>query len=106
VRIIAALAAVGSPPRATRDASSNSPWLRDLGERLPPSALREKGIALLSVSRNGDAVPAGVEIVTSDRASAPLIGGRPVLLLEHADGDWAAFDRKQGHGDGEGHDEP
>jgi hypothetical protein len=104
--IIGALAAVGLT--AEGNAGRFLEWtggLRDLGDRLPAGTLRGKGIALLSVARNGDPVPADVEIFTDDRVRPRLIGGRPVLFLEKTEAGWACFDRKQCHDDGHGGDE-
>jgi len=104
--IIGALAAVGLTAEGNAGRFLElAGGLRDLGERLPASALRQKGIALLSVSRNGDPVPADVEVITYDRVRPRLIGGRPVLLLERTEDGWCCFDRKQCHGDGEGQEE-
>ena len=104
--IIGALAAVGLTAEGNAGRFLElAGGLRDLGERLPASTLRQKGIALLSVSRNGDPVPADVEVITYDRVRPRLIGGRPVLLLERTEDGWCCFDRKQCHGDGEGQEE-
>lgn len=99
--IIGALAAVGLTAEGNAGRFLElAGGLRDLGERLSARALRQKGIALLSVARNGDAVPEDVEILTYDRVRPRLIGGRPVLLLEHTDEGWICFDRKPCHGHG------
>lgn len=104
--IIGALAAVGLTAEGNAGRFLEfAGGLRDLGERLPAGALRDKGIALLSVSRNGDPVPADVEILTYDRVRPRLIGGRPVLLLERTEEGWCCFDRKQCDGDGEGQED-
>jgi hypothetical protein len=104
--IIGALAAVGLTAEGNAGRFLElAGGLRDLGERLPAAALRQKGIALLCVSRNGDPVPADVEILTFDRVRPRLIGGRPVLLLEPSEEGWRCFDRKQCHDDGEGQEE-
>jgi hypothetical protein len=104
--IIGALAAVGLTAEGNAGRFLElAGGLRDLGERLPASVLRQKGIALLSVSRNGDPVPADVEILTYHRVRPRLIGGRPVLLLEPTEEGWCCFDRKMAHADGEGRDE-
>jgi hypothetical protein len=103
--IIGALAAVGLTAEGNAGRFLElAGGLRDLGERLLASALRQKGIALLSVSRNGDPVPADVEVITFDRARPRLIGGRPVLLLERTEAGWCCFDRKECH-DGEAQEE-
>ena len=94
--IIGALAAVGLTAEGNAGRFLElAGGLRDLGERLPASALRAKGIALLSVSRNGDAVPADVEIHTWDRVRPRLVGGRPVLLVEPSEEGWRCVDRKR-----------
>jgi hypothetical protein len=99
--IIGALAAVGLTAEGNAGRFLElAGGLRDLGERLPASALRSKGIALLAVARNGDPVPANVEILTGDRVRPRLIGGRPVLFLERTAAGWTCFDRKQCHEDG------
>jgi hypothetical protein len=104
--IIGALAAVGLTAEGNAGRFLElAGGLRDLGERLPASVLRQMGIALLSVSRNGEPVPADVEILTYDRVRPRLIGGRPVLLLEPTEAGWCCFDRKMAHADGEGQDE-
>ena len=104
--IIGALAAVGLTAEGNAGRFLEfAGGLRDLGERLAASALRQKGIALLSVSRNGDPVPADAEILTYDRVRPRLIGGRPVLFLERTDAGWCCFDRKKCHGEGEGQEE-
>ena len=104
--IIGALAAVGLTAEGNAGRFLElAGGLRELGEHLPARALRQKGIALLSVSRNGDPVPEDVEILTYDRVRPRLIGGRPVLLLERTAEGWSCFDRKQHHGDGEGQEE-
>jgi hypothetical protein len=100
--IIGALAAVGLTAEGNAGRFLElAGGLRDLGERLPARALRQKGIALLSMSPNGDAVPDDVEILTFDRVRPRLIGGRPVLLLEHTREGWVCFDRKKCHNDGQ-----
>jgi hypothetical protein len=104
--IIGALAAVGLTAEGNAGRFLElAGGLRDLGERLPARTLRQKGIALLSVSRNGDPVPGDVEIRTYDRVRPRLIGGRPVLLLEPTEEGWSCFDRTKCHGDGEGQEE-
>jgi hypothetical protein len=104
--IIGALAAVGLTAEGNAGRFLElAGGLRDLGERLPAHLLRQKGIALLSVSRNGDPVPANAEIRTYDRVRPRLIGGRPVLLLERTEEGWCCFDRTQGPGHGEGQEE-
>jgi hypothetical protein len=104
--IIGALAAVGLTAEGNAGRFLElAGGLRDLGERLPAAALRQKGIALLCVSRNGDPVPADVEVITYDRVRPRLIGGRPVLLLERTEDGWCCFDRKQCQDHGEGQEE-
>jgi len=104
--IIGALAAVGLTAEGNAGRFLEiAGGLRDLGDRLPASALREKGMALLSVSHNGDPVPADVEILTYDRVRPRLIGGRPVLFLEPTEAGWCCFDRKQCQAEGEGGEE-
>jgi len=78
--------------------------LRALGERVPASALRQRGITLLSMSRNGEVVPSDALILAGDWLRPRLIAGKPVLLVEPADGSWRCFDRKQQHPD-DGHTE-
>jgi hypothetical protein len=105
--IIGALAAVGLTAEGHAGRFLElAGGLRDLGERVPASVLRHMGIALLSVSRNGDPVPADVEILTADRVRPRLIGGRPVLLLERTPAGWCCFDRTKCHGESEGGEEP
>ncbi len=100
--IIGALAAVGLTAEGNAGRFLElAGGLRGLDERLPARVLRQKGIALLSMSRNGDAVPDDVEIHTFDRVRPRLIGGRPVLLLEPAPEGWVCFDRKQPHDNGQ-----
>jgi hypothetical protein len=103
--IIGALAAVGLTAEGNAGRFLElAGGLRDLGERLPARALRQKGIALLSISPNGDAVPDDVEIRTFNRVRPRLIGGRPVLLLQPTLEGWACFDRQKVHDDGpDGH---
>jgi len=104
--IIGALAAVGLTAEGNAGRFLElAGGLRELGERLTASALRQKGIALLSVSRNSDPVPAEVEILTDDRVRPRLIGGRPVLLVERTEEGWRCFDRKKCHEHGEGSEE-
>ncbi len=99
--IIGALAAVGLTAEGNAGRFLElAGGLRHLDERVPARALRQKGIALLSLSPNGDAVSDDIEIRTFDRVRPRLIGGRPVLLLEHTPEGWVCFDRKTcpGHG--------
>ncbi len=99
--IIGALAAVGLTAEGNAGRFLElAGGLRDLGDRVPARALRQKGMALLSVSPNGDAVPDDIEIRTFDRVRPRLIGGRAVLLLEHTPEGWVCFDRRKGHGPG------
>jgi hypothetical protein len=101
--IIGALAAVGLTAEGNAGRFLElAGGLRDLGDCVAARALRAKGIALLSVARNGDPVPAVVEIRTDDRVRPRLIGGRPVLFLERTDDGWRCFDRKQCHDPGDG----
>lgn len=76
--------------------------LRAFGERVPATTLRQRGISLLSVSRNGEVVPAEAVIDTGDWVRPRLITGRPVLLLEQTVDGWRCFDRKTKHEDGAG----
>jgi len=103
--IIGALAAVGLTAEGNAGRFLElAGGLRGLGELMPAAALRAKGIALLSMSRNGEPVPANVEIRTWDRVRPRLIGGRPVLFLEPTEQGWCCFDRRT-HKDGEGGEE-
>ncbi len=99
--IIGALAALGLT--AEGNAGRFLEWsggLRDFGESAPAECLRQRGIGLLSVSRNGEVVPTNAVIETGDWVRPRLIGGRPMLLVEACDGGWRCFDRKQKHSDG------
>jgi hypothetical protein len=104
--IIGALAAVGLTAEGNAGRFLElAGGLRGLGQCVPARALREKGMALLSVSHNAEPVPADVEIHTRDRVRPRLIGGRPVLFLEFTEEGWCCSDRKQHHEDGTGGDE-
>jgi hypothetical protein len=104
--IIGALAAVGLTAEGNAGRFLElAGGVRDLGERVRAHTLRSKGIALLSVSRNGDPVPGNAEILTGDRVRPRLIGGRPVLFLERTPARWICFDRQRCHTDGDGGEE-
>jgi len=94
--IIGALAAVGLTAEGNAGRFLEfSGGLRGLGESVPAGVLMRRGIRLLSVSRNGEAVPAEAVIATGDWVRPRLIAGRPVLLVEPAEGGWRCFDRKK-----------
>jgi pimeloyl-ACP methyl ester carboxylesterase len=94
--VIGALAAVGLTYEGNAGRFLDfSGGLRGLGERVRAGALMRRGIRLMSVSRNGEAVPAEVFIATGDWVRPRLIAGRPVLLVEQAEGGWRCFDRKK-----------
>ena len=98
--IIGALAAVG----LTADGNGGrflevAGGVRDFGEFVTAGALRGRGISVLSMSRNGEVVPADAMIATGDRVRPRMIGGRPVLLVEPNDSGWRCFDRKDPHTD-------
>jgi hypothetical protein len=98
--VIGALAAVG----LTADGNGGrflelSGGLRDLGERVTARLLRERGITLLSISRNGEVVPTDAMITTGDWLRPRLVGGRPVLFVEQTEEGWCCFDRKKRHAD-------
>jgi hypothetical protein len=56
--------------------------------------LRERGITLVSVSRNGELVPLNAEIETDEWVRPRLLGGQPVLLVEPTAEGWRCFDRR------------
>jgi hypothetical protein len=96
--VIGALAAVG----LTADGNAGrflelGGNLRDFPETVGAADLRRRGITLICVSRNGEAVPADAVIHTGEWLRPRLIGRRPVLFLENTDGNWRCFDRKQKH---------
>ncbi|MBP1684328.1 MAG: conserved hypothetical cytosolic protein [Deltaproteobacteria bacterium] len=96
--VIGALAAVGLTAEGNAGRFLElAGGLRGFGEEAPASALRQRGISLLSVSRNGEVVPAEALIATGDWVRPRLIGGRPVLLVEQAGDGWCCFDRKAQH---------
>ncbi len=94
--VIGALAAVGltAEGNAGRFLELDG-GLRGLGEHVPARLLMRRGIRLLSVSRDGEAVPGGVMIATGDWVRPRLIAGRPVLLVEQTEAGWRCFDRKK-----------
>jgi hypothetical protein len=68
--------------------------LRRFGEHVEARVLMRMGIRLLSVSRNGEAVPAQAAIATGGWVRPRLIAGRAVLLVEQTPEGWRCFDRK------------
>jgi hypothetical protein len=101
--IIGALAAVGLT--AAGSAGRFLEWrggLRNLGERVAAGVLRQRGIELLCIARDGEVVPSDAMITTGDWVRPRLLLGRPVLLVERSDGEWRCFDRKSAHAEGEG----
>jgi hypothetical protein len=95
--IIGALAAVGLTAEGNAGRFLElSGGLRGLGEQVAARMLMRRGVRLLSVSRNGEVVPAHAVITTGDWVRPRLVGGRPVLLVEQAEGGWRCFDRKKG----------
>ena len=78
--------------------------LRQLGERIQASALRQRGIALLNLARNAEPIPDSAMIWTGDRLRPRLLGGRPVLLVEGGPDGWRCFDQKQQPANGDGRD--
>jgi hypothetical protein len=96
--VIGALAAVGLTAEGNAGRFLElAGGLRGFGEHVPASAFRERGISLLSVSRNGDVVPAEAQIATGDWVRPRLVAGRPVLLVQQTDDGWCCFDRKTQH---------
>ena len=96
--VIGALAAVGLTAEGNAGRFFElAGGLRGFGERAPASVLRQRGISLLSVSRNGEVVPAEAVIETGDWVRPRLIAGRPVLLVEQTAEGWRCFDRKAQH---------
>lgn len=75
--------------------------LRNLGDPVAAGVLRERGIALLNLSRNAEPIPNEARIRTGDRVRPRLLAGKPVLLVESGPDGWRCFDRKdpkpQGH---------
>lgn len=99
--IIGALAAVGLT--AGGNAGRFLEWhggLRDFGERVAAGELRRRGIEILCIARDGEPVPSTAMITTGDWVRPRLVLGRPVLLVEHSDGEWRCLDRKSAHGEG------
>jgi len=98
--VIGALAAVGLTAEGNggRFLELNG-GLRDFGERVAARLLRERGITLLSISRNGEVVPTDAVIATGDWLRPRLVGGRPVLFVEQTEDGWCCFDRKKRHAD-------
>jgi hypothetical protein len=100
--IIGALAAVGLT--AAGNAGRFLEWrggLRDLGERVAAAELRRRGIEILCIARDGEVVPSNATIATGDWVRPRLLLGRPVLLVERANGEWRCVDRKSRHAEGE-----
>ena len=101
--IIGALAAVGLT--AAGNAGRFLEWcggLRDLGEQVAAGELRQRGIEILCIARDGEPVPSTAMITTGDWVRPRLVLGRPVVLVERADGEWRCVDRKSRHAEGEG----
>jgi hypothetical protein len=101
--IIGALAAVGLT--AAGNAGRFLEWrggLRDLSDRVAAAELRRRGIEILCVARDGEVVPSNAMITTGDWVRPRLVLGRPVVLVEHTDGEWRCVDRKSRHTEGEG----
>jgi len=98
--IIGALAAVGLTAEGTAGRFLElAGGLRELGTHVPAAQLRQLGIKLLNLSRNGEVVPSGAVIDTGDRVRPRLVAGEPVLLVEYADHGWRCVDRKNEHSD-------
>jgi tRNA(Ile2) C34 agmatinyltransferase TiaS len=100
--IIGALAAVGLT--AAGNAGRFLEWhgaLRDLTERVAAAELRRRGIEILCIARDGEVVPSAAMITTGDWVRPRLVLGRPVVLVEHVDGEWRCIDRKSRHVGGE-----
>jgi len=96
--VIGALAAVGLTAEGNAGRFLElAGGLRAFGEYAPASAVRQRGISLLSVSRDGEVVPPEALIATGDWVRPRLIGGRPVLLVEQSEQGWRCFDRKMQH---------
>jgi hypothetical protein len=98
--VIGALAAVG----LTADGNGGrflelGGGLRDFGEQVPASTLRERGITLLSMSRESEIVPTDATVATGDWVRPRLIAGQPVLLVERTERGWRCFDQKKRHAD-------
>lgn len=94
--IIGALAAVGLT--AGGDAGRFLDYgggLRELGDQVAAAELYDRGIRCVSLSRNGEVVPPDALLETGGWLRPRLLGGRPVLLVEPADGGWRCFDRRQ-----------
>jgi tRNA(Ile2) C34 agmatinyltransferase TiaS len=98
--VIGALAAVG----LTADGNAGRfleyrGGLRSFGPRVSARVLRERGITLVSVSRNGELVPLNAEIETDEWVRPRLLGGQPVLLVEPTAEGWRCFDRRSCSGE-------
>ena len=98
--VIGALAAVGLTAEGNGGRFLEiAGGLRDLGARAPAQVLRQRGITLLSMSRNGEVVPSDASILTGDWVRPRLVAGRPVLFVEPGPDGWRCFDRKTPHAD-------
>ncbi len=96
--IIGALAAVGLTAGGNAGRFLElAGGLRDLGDLVPVALLHQRGITLVSISRDGEAVPEDAAIAGGEWIRPRLIGGRPVLLVEHGESGWHCFDRKKRH---------
>lgn len=96
--VIGALAAVGLTAEGNAGRFLElAGGLRGFGELVPARALRQRDIGILSVSRNGEVVPADARIATGDWVRPRLVGGRPVLLVERDEHGWRCFDRRTPH---------
>lgn len=98
--VIGALAAVGLTAEGNAGRFLDfAGGLRDFGDHVAAEVLRQRGIKLLSVSRNGEVVPSDACIATGDWVRPRLIAGEAVLLVEQTDRGWCCFDRKSQHSD-------
>lgn len=96
--VIGALAAVGLTAEGNAGRFLElAGGLRGFGDCVSAQVLRQRGVGLLSISRNGEVVPSAASIETGDWVRPRLIGGRPVLLVEHTAQGWRCFDRKTQH---------
>ncbi|HEX7407749.1 MAG TPA: hypothetical protein VF515_08895 [Candidatus Binatia bacterium] len=96
--IIGALAAVGLTAEGNAGRFLElAGGLRGFGERVSAGALRQRGMSLLSMSRNGEVVPSDAVIDTGDWVRPRLIAGTAVLLVELTAEGWRCFDRKAKH---------
>jgi len=94
--VIGALAAVGLTAEGNAGRFLElAGGLRRFGEHVEARELMRMGIRLLSVSRNGEAVPAQAAIATGGWVRPRLIAGRAVLLVEQTPEGWRCFDRKK-----------